>query len=152
MSAESSCAVEAKKQEHIDAIKERIAEDIGPVIEESIQRSIEDYAATRVTTNGNEKSQAAHHQAIEEFRSLIPRPTFDDLWTERDEQNLTQEAERDAEFQHRCTYQDYISGTWKTAYKFMGCLATDIIGPKSYLVFHDVHAIFKIRFWVTRFC
>ncbi|KAK7719986.1 hypothetical protein SLS64_002167 [Diaporthe eres] len=152
MPAESSCATEAKKQEHIDAIKERIAEDIGPVIEESIQRSIVDYAAIRVTPNGNEESQAGHHQAIEEFRSLIPRPTFDDLWTERDEQNLTQEAERDAEFQHRCTYQDYISGTWKTAYKFMGCLATDIVGPKSYLVFHDDRATSKTRFWATRFC
>lgn len=152
MPPESSRTAEEKKQDHIDAIKERITEDIGPVIEESIQRSVEEYAATRVAPNGNDESQAERQQATEKFRSLIPRPTFDGQWTERDEQGLTQEAERDAEFQHRCTYQDCINGTWKTAYKFMGCLATDIVGPKSYLVFHDDHATSKTRFWATRFC
>lgn len=152
MPAGSSRTAEEKKQEHIDAIKERITEDIGPVIEESIQRSVQDYAVTRITPIGNEESQVRSHQAIEKFRSLIPRPTFDDLWTQRDEDRLKQDAERDAEFEHCCTYQDYISATWKTAYKFMGCLATDIIGPKSYLVFHDDHAASKARFWATRFC
>lgn len=141
-----------KKQEHIDAITARMTEDIGPVIEESIQRSVEDCTVTRIAAIGNEESQVRSHQAIEKFRSLIPRPTFDDVWTKQDEQSLTQEAEQDAEFHHRCTYQDYISGTWKTAYKLMGCLATDIVGPKTYLVFHDDHATSKIRFWPTRFC
>lgn len=127
-------------------------EDIGPVIEESIQRSVDDYTATRIAPNGHEESPAAHQQAIEKFRSLIPRPTFDDLWTKKDEENLIQEAESDAEFRHRCAYQDYISSTWKTAYKFMGCLATDIVGPKTCLVFRDDHATSKNRFWASRFC
>ncbi|KAG6362046.1 hypothetical protein INS49_010275 [Diaporthe citri] len=125
-----------KKQDHIDAVIERTNEVLPTVIEEPIQNSVDDYAK-------HDDPQAKQTDMIAKFTSLIPRPTFDDAWTEQDEENLKQEAERDAQFQHRCTYQDYVNSVWKTAYKFMGCLATDIVGPKTYLRFHSDHPVFK---------
>lgn len=134
-----------KRQDHIDAIVQRTTEVLPVVIDESIQNSVDDYAKS-------DNPQAKQTDLIEEFRSLIPRPTFDDAWTRQDEENLEQEAGRDTEFQHRCTYQDFVTSVWKTAYKFMGCLATDIVGPKTYLRFHSDHATSKNRFWAAPFC
>lgn len=134
-----------KKQDHIDEVTQSITQILPSIIEESIQYSVDDYE----TRNDPD---AKHKDLIEKFRDLIPQPTFDDLWTEQDEEHLKQEAERDAELQHRCTYQDYVTSVWKTAYKFMGCLATDIVGPKSHLRFHSDHITSKNRFWASPFC
>lgn len=134
-----------KKQDHIDEVTQSITQILPSIIEESIQNSVDDYA----TRNDPD---AKHKDLIEKFRDLIPQPTFDDLWTEQDEEDLEQEADRDAELQHRCTYQDYVTSVWKTAYKFMGCLATDIVGPKSHLRFHSDHITSKNRFWASPFC
>lgn len=134
-----------KKQDHIDEVTQSITQILPSIIEESIQNSIDDYAT-------RDDPDAKHKDLIKKFRDLIPQPTFDDLWTEQDEENLKQEADRDAEFQHRCTYQDYVTSVWKTAYKFMGCLATDIVGPKSHLRFHSDHSTSKNRFWASPFC
>lgn len=134
-----------KIQDHIDAVIDKTNEVLPSVIEESIHNSVEDYA-------NRDDPKPKQTDLIEKFRSLIPQPTFDDLWTEQDEENLEQEAESDAEFQHRCTYQDYVTSVYKTAYKFMGCLATDIVGPKTYLRFHSDHATSRNRFWAAPFC
>lgn len=132
-----------KREAHIDEVLEKNTENLRPVIERSIKNSVEDYAIN---------PDATHTDLINEFRSLIPEPRIDDLWTAQDEEDLEQEAAGDSEFEHRCTYKDYMAFAWKTAYKFMGCLATDIVGPKTYLRFHSDHTTARNRYWADHFC
>lgn len=153
-SSERGATSGTAEQDHIDAMYDTIIEDLGPVLEEWVLKSVRGFVeydnATRMATNNHEESQAGHQQAIEKFRSLIPRPTFDELWTEKDEKNLLHETEKDADFLRHCAYQGYFSITWKTAYKFMGCLATDIVGPKTYLTLNDHHATTMLRWFASR--
>lgn len=142
---EAKLTKKEKREIHIDEVLEKNTENLRPVIERSIHNSVEDYAI-KLDPNATQKD------LVEEFRSLIPEPGFDDVWTAQDEEDLEQEAARDSEFGHRCTYKDYMAFPWKTAYKFMGCLATDIVGPKTYLRFHSDHATARNRYWADHFC
>lgn len=72
-----------------------------------------------------------------EFKHLIPKPQYDDFWTIEDQENLERWTESDQDFQKRCEIREPLVGVWKTAYRFLGCLATDIVGPSSGLVFRS---------------
>lgn len=133
---------------HADAIADDMRELMAPQILEAIKNTRDDYAPT---TSDN-KDPAAHTAAVERFRALIPQPRFDEGWTEDDEAELVERAEGDAEFNHLCTFESHIGGVFKTAYKFMNCLATDIIGPKTLIKFVSDHATSKHRRWARAFC
>lgn len=137
-----------RDDKHAEKVAQEIHELMAPQILDTIKSTRDDYAPTTCA----KEDPTAHTAAVNRFRALIPQPVFDQSWTEDDEAALVARAEADAEFNHLCTFTVYIGGVFKTAYKFMNCLATDIIGPKTFLKFVSDSAISKHRYWARRFC
>lgn len=87
----------------------------------------------------------------EEFESLIPQPVYDYFWSENDQEDLEARANVDQEFAKRILIDAYMSSVWKTVYRFAGCLATDIIGPNTYMAFRSSSPLVKHAKWSPRF-
>lgn len=73
----------------------------------------------------------------DEFRELIPKPQYDEYWNKKDQAELEEQVKGDLGFEKQCDAKEFLVGLWKTAYRFTGRLATDIIGPRSGLEFQS---------------
>ncbi|KAL1883230.1 hypothetical protein Daus18300_000288 [Diaporthe australafricana] len=131
----------SREQEFIKELIEENRERVSANILETIKKTKTEY-------NWSKNSR----ENTERFRALIPKPSFDESWIENDEAALVARADGDSAFDHLCTFETYLGGVWKTAYKFMECLATDIIGPKTHLKFVSDHARSKNKYWARAFC
>ncbi|ROV89449.1 hypothetical protein VMCG_10231 [Cytospora schulzeri] len=96
--------------------------------------------------------RAYSRRTKEDFEKLIPQPIYDDYWTRDDQEALEERASEDQEFTERHLTDSYMLAVWKTVYRFTGRLATDIIGPKTYLEFKSGSVLGKHAKWTPRFC
>lgn len=113
-----------------------------------------DRAARRVARAMNksvlDRDEQYPNGTAKEFRRLIPKPQYDEYWTEAQQSELEQRLSHDKDFQDQLKIREFVVSVWKTAYRFTGRLATDIIGPKTGLEF-ECNGKAGVM-WTERFC
>lgn len=89
---------------------------------------------------------------VGEFKRLIPKPQYDEYWSETQQIELEQRLSHDEDFKKQLSVSQFVVGIWKTVYRFTGRLATDIIGPRTGLEFKS-HSRREGRLvWTQRLC
>ena len=88
----------------------------------------------------------------EDFKRLIPKPRYDEYWTREDQIELEERLSGDANFKKQCDPKTIVVGVWKTAYRFTGRLATDIIGPRTNLEFRSDSQKGSGPVWTENLC
>lgn len=71
----------------------------------------------------------------EEFHALLPRPNFDEDWTEEDEDRMKATIVATPQWRDLLKIKDATMGAWKLFFRFGGRLITDVIGFNTGLVF-----------------
>ncbi|KAG8166173.1 hypothetical protein KVR01_004725 [Diaporthe batatas] len=91
-------------------------------------------------------------RTAQEFKNRIPTPQYDEYWSRADQAELVARLSDDSDFKKRQEVPSFVITVWKTAFRFTGRLATDIIGPGTGLEFRsDSHKGWS-PVWTQRFC
>lgn len=88
------------------------------------------------------------------FRALIPKRDEEDLfWTDEQEEEITALLEDAGSLASElCKCPPIIDGVWRTCFRFLGCLASDVVGYKNRLVYGSNAHRGKNAYWSEAFC
>lgn len=119
-------------------VKQPASNRLGAEIDRAVSRSLEDYPR-------GENSA---------FRALIPdRDENDPSWTDEQEEDIVALVEQSGSLPNElCECPPIVDATWRTCFRFLGCLASDIVGRKSHLVYGSNSKRGKNAFWTLQFC
>lgn len=111
---------------------------LGTEIKRAVGRSLEDYP------RGENKV----------FRALVPRRDEDDMtWAADDEARIQALVEQPGSLPNElCKCPPVVDGAWRTCFRFLGCLASDIVGRKNNLVYGTNSHRGKNAYWSESFC
>jgi hypothetical protein len=91
------------------------------------------------------------NRTAEEFKDLLPNAKYDEYWTREQQAELVARFKAGPGFEKLLSVTLYIVSVWKTAFRFTGRLATDIIGPKINLEFKSDSHSGDRHAWTQRF-
>lgn len=88
------------------------------------------------------------------FRALIPKRDEQDLvWTDENEDEITALVEDAGSLPNElCKCPPVIDAVWRTCFRFLGCLASDVVGYKNRLVYGSNQHRSKNAHWSEAFC
>lgn len=88
----------------------------------------------------------------EDFKALIPKRDEDDLsWTDEQEEEIKAlVGKQDSLANELCRCPPPVDGVWRTCFRFLHCLASDIVGRRNRLVYGTNRG--RNAFWSDNFC
>lgn len=88
------------------------------------------------------------------FRALVPRRDEDDpTWTDEQEEEIVALVEQPHSLPNElCKCPPIVDTTWRTCFRFLGCLASDIVGRKNHLVYGTNSHRGNNAYWSQSFC
>lgn len=88
------------------------------------------------------------------FRALIPKRDEQDVfWTDDNEEEITALVDDEGSLPNElCKCPPVIDAVWRTCFRFLGCLASDVVGYKNRLVYGSNQHRSKNAHWSEGFC